>query len=109
MAKDLLESRTSLEAELGLEPSRDTQASSAVGRPLFPTPVSQSEKSRRETIWVLNQTCPDCSPVSPLGQESKSWEFPEFRKIARAGRMLAKEGNSSEEVQAHPHALPLPS
>lgn len=61
MAKDLLESRTSLEAELGLEPSRDTQASSAVGDLSFPHLCHNPEKSRRETIWVLNQTCPDCS------------------------------------------------
>ena len=44
MGKDLLESHKSLEAELGLEPSRRHPAIFCSGRPPFPTPVSQSRE-----------------------------------------------------------------
>lgn len=44
MGKDLLESHKSLEAELGLEPSRRHPGIFCSGRPPFPTPVSQSRE-----------------------------------------------------------------
>lgn len=44
MGKDLLESHKNLVAELGLEPTRGRPCVFCSGRPLFPTPVSQSRE-----------------------------------------------------------------